>query len=695
MNDPSARPLPSRLLLLLLVLLAVHAAILVWAAAGPLAIYREDHRWSEFALVTFVSLAACCGALAWFGQRTRMIAMAASVAAAAALLTPGAVAVVALAMLNAHVVGTRLLRFAGVPGGRDAPLPWTIPVLVGCAVWIGLLASAGSFKIHYAPVYALLLLGPLAYGWPDTMAAFARLGSFMSARDSFSGTERGWIALLLTMLLLHLFIVARPEVGYDASTMHLQFAALVNDAHRWRFDVGRYAWAVMPLGADWAYAAAYVVGGENAARAANLAFGILAAALVYQLVRRHARSELALASVCMLVSIPIAFAETGSLYVENLWSAFLLAAVLVTLRLREGMLGWSAGWPLLALLAAGAMQSKVIGVLWLGPLLAYALLVCSRRPPPRMPGARGMLLVAIAATIAAWPYVNAWLRTGNPVFPFMNSVFRSPLADTATSFTNPVYAIPLRPWSLYEVLTDGHRFIEGANGAAGFHWLLLIALIVVAALRRRHADFWVCAALAAIFFVAVYSQQAYLRYLFPAFMLLAVLGGWAATELGERLPTRIAMLVAGGLLCVLHVRLMHTGAWANAQLCIGCAFDAEKRREFASSYMGDRIVADYLNRTLPDARVGFLMLNGPSPAGYVGYSRAANWHDNTFFQGVAAADSAADIDTLVQRYGLTHIVYRTANAQMDTPAVREFRQSRLTPLWRFQDFVVATIDPRR
>ena len=583
MKDHSSSTLPRGLLLLLLLLLAVHAAILVWAASGPLAIDRQDHRWIEFARVTLVSLAVCGAALAWFGRHTRMIYIVASVTAAAALLTPGAVTVVALCLLNAHVIGTRLLRFSRIPDHRGVTLPWTIPILVGIAVWIGLLCATGAFKIHYAPVYVLALLGPLVFAWPEVIAAITRLRAFVSATESYSGTERGWIALLLTMLALHLFIVARPEVGYDASTMHLQFVALVNDEHRWRFDVGRYAWAVMPMGADWAYAVAYVLGGENAARAANLSFGMLAAVLVYQLVRRHARRELALASVCLLVSIPLAFAETGSLYVENLWSAFLLGALLVTLRLREGSLGWQAGWPLLTLLAAGAMQCKVIGVLWLGPLFAYALFVCIRRPPPRATNARGALLVVLAAVIAAWPYANAWLRTGNPVFPFMNSVFRSPLADTAASFTNPLYSIPLRPWSLYEVLTDGHRFIEGADGAAGFHWLLLIALILVAALRRRHADFWVCAVLATVFFIAVYSQQAYLRYLVPAFMLLAILGGWAATDLGERRLTRIAMLVVGAVLCALHVTLMHTGAWANAQLCESCAFDAQKRREFTSS----------------------------------------------------------------------------------------------------------------
>ena len=83
--------------------------------------------------------------------------------------------------------------------------------------------------------------------------------------------------------------------------------------------------------------------------------------------------------------------------------------------------------------------------------------------------ARDLALLAVAVTIAAWPYANAWLRTGNPVFPFMNALFRSPLFDATASFNNPLYNAPLRPWSPYELVWSSGRFIEGFDGAAGFH----------------------------------------------------------------------------------------------------------------------------------------------------------------------------------------------------------------------------------
>ena len=693
MTSPPAAALTRLGLATLFLLLAVHAAILAWAAAGALSVERADSRPFEFAAVTFGALVVSAAVLALFGRWTRVIAVIGPMIAVTMLLTPGAVLVVLSCLLSAHVLGTRLLRL--LRGDAEiATLPWTIPVLVGVAIGIGLVGATAAFKVHYAPVYALLLIAPLVFAWRDVSSAFAAIFGFLSVPARYSGTERGWIALLLTVFLLHAFLVARPEVGYDASTMHLQIALMVDDAHRFRFDVGRYLWAVMPLGADWAYVVAYMLEGEKAARGMNLAFGALACAVVYQLVCRHARRELALASVCLLASTPLAFAEASSLYVENLWAAFLLAAVFVVLEFRGGSLACRAGLPVAALLAAGAMQCKVIGVLWLAPLLAYALWLCGRRTSSR-PDTRASLLIGLAAVLAAWPYANAWLRTGNPVFPFMNALFRSPFMNDLASFDNPLYRVPFRPWSPYQLITESHRFIEGADGAAGLHWLLLIPLVLVALVRRRSADYWLCAALAAAFVVAVYLQQAYLRYLYPAFMLLAVLGGWSASAFGERRSARVAILVVGGALCLLQIRLIPSGSWPNAQLCVACAFDRHARDAFVSTYMGDRIVAEYLNHNLPEARVGFLMLNAPSPAGFVGYSRAANWHDETFFQKLASATGADQVDEIARRFRLTHVVYRTATPNMENKGIRDFRDARTLPVWKFRDYVVAAIVPPR
>ena len=474
-------PLPRRHWPWLIALLAVHAGILAWAAHGPLSRPLNGFRIGEFYGVALATLIVAGATFAWTGRHARAWAAAGALLGAAIILQPGPVFVVLLGFLNTYVVGTWILRQA-VPAARTriATLPLGIPVLVGLCAWMGLLAATAPLKIHYAPVYAAGLLLPLFWLCGDTRAALQRFAAtFAPATQMPSGTERGWLALLQMAIAIHLFLVARPDVGYDANAMHLHIALLMDAHHQFPFDVTRYAWAVMPLGADWAYVAAYLLGGETAARFANLCFGALACHLVYELVRRHARPELGIASVALLASTPLAFLETGSLYIENLWAAYLLAALFVTLEMRSASESRPLYWVALALLAAGAMQCKVIGVLWLGPLVVYALLTGRPREALRASDARVFAVLALAVLLAAWPYVNAWIRTGNPVFPFMNHVFRSPLYDAAAAFTNPLYVTPLRPWSLYETIVGSKRFGEGEDGGGG------PALAAAAAARVR------------------------------------------------------------------------------------------------------------------------------------------------------------------------------------------------------------------
>ena len=260
-------------------------------------------------------------------------------------------------------------------------------------------------------------------------------------------------------------------------------------------------------------------------------------------------------------------------------------------------------------------------------------------------------------------------------------------------FINPLYVTPLRPWSLYETIVAGKRFGEGNDGGAGLHWLLLLPLIFVAFARRRPAVQWAVAALAVVFFVTVYLQQAYLRYLLPAFLLLAVLGGWAANDLPDRRGTRVVMLLVGGLLCLLHVRLIPAGAWDNSDLCLQCGFDARARDTFVATYMPGRIVARHLNRDLPDARIGFFLLNGPAPTDYMGYSRSGNWHDIPVYTDLKRAQTADDVAIIAKRFELTHAVFRTAAPEQVNDAIAVFRERDTITVWQFQDFIVARIKP--
>ena len=128
-------------------------------------------------------------------------------------------------------------------------------------------------------------------------------------------------------------------------------------------------------------------------------------------------------------------------------------------------------------------------------------------------------------------------------------------------------------------------------------------------------------------------------------------------------------------------------------LCPRCGFDAQARDRHIASYLPGRLVARYLNRELPDARVGFFLLNAPAPNDYMGYSRSGNWHDIPVFDPLRFAQTADDVAAVARRFELTHVVFRTAAPEQVNPAITAFRERDTVPVWRFQDFIVAKIKP--
>ncbi|MDR1967095.1 MAG: glycosyltransferase family 39 protein [Burkholderiaceae bacterium] len=687
LQKDGTEPFSRRYLAWLVILVVVHAAIAVWALTrvAQTPVYYVP---GGFLVVAGVTLAGFGAVLAWRGACARAVACSGALLVACALFTPAVTFVVALLLLNAFVLGDRIQAAVGTRMTDEPPLHFALATLVGMGVWMAVITMTASLKIHFPALYAVVLIVPLLSLPRTTQKALGAIGRLLvQPGPAMTAIERAWVVLLVTLVVVHLFVAAKPEVGYDALAVHLRVPLLMADAHRWSFDVTRYLWAVMPLGADFAFSSAFLLGGEGAARLLNLAFAILAGLLLYALIRRRARRDVALASVCLFASAPIAYLETSTLLVENLWLAFLLGTLLASF----DYLAHRSPRALcaLALLAAGVMQTKVIGVIWIVPLLAYVGQRAFRDGGFRALTRRQWLLVTVAVAMAAWPYVNAWLRTGNPVFPLMNALFRSPFYLTTASFNNELFNAPLLPWSIYDLIWSSGQYIEGSNGAMGFHWLLLLPMIALALVRWRSREFWLSVGLAAIFFVGVYTQQSYLRYLLPFFALVAMLGGWALGAIADSRAMRMGLLMAGALLCAVNLRFMYTASWPNLDLCPRCTVAPQIRQDYLASFGADRIVESYLNRCLPDARVGFYALG--SPALFAGYSRAAMWHDHPTFSALNWAQSADDIVANARQFGLTHIVYRDPADNTENDALREFRQRYAVPIWRGNGRVIAKL----
>lgn len=679
---------PRGAVLALLALLAVHVVLAV-VAIGRL---PADSPYNPVDVTALRQLGLpALGVLAAlaFAARTKpafVLAMV-LVASAGALLGSGALMAVVLVGLAATLVGDLVVT----PASDRQPVRVDLALPCGLAILLALQSAGGTLRVHDRIAYVAVLVGIVVLRRERAAALLQQAAATLRASAPASPLARAWMAVLGALAFLHVVVVARPEVGFDALAMHLQFARIVTERHAWSPDVGRYAWSVMPLAADWLFATGNLLAGEAGARALNLAAAVLAARLLVVIIDAGTATRWpALAMAALIASAPLAFLVTGSLFSEALLCAFLLGTLVA-------WQAWSASRAPAALVAlawcaAGALQCKATAMLWVLPMAAGLVAVHGRGLLTRM-SARQHAAVALAACAAAWPYVNAWVRTGNPVFPFVNGVFRSPLFSTDGSFNNPLYNAALRPWTPYEILLESYRFIEaapGTGGAPGFGWLIVLPLVGVALALRRYRRLQVAMiALAAAFFVLVFLQQSYLRYLLPAIVVATIAAGWALNDLARQRIVAGAILVLGLGCIVVNLRHIDSGNWTNADLCRRCAFDAGARERYVARYAPLRLVAEWLQANVPDARVGFLVV-GPSPAGYTRESRAAGWHDVEAYPGLIAADNADQVLGQVRRWRLTHVVFAIVPDRLER-AMTEFGARHTRPIVEIGNYRIAEV----
>ena len=117
-------------------------------------------------------------------------------------------------------------------------------------------------------------------------------------------------------------------------------------------------------------------------------------------------------------------------------------------------------------------------------------------------------------------YLEAWYLTGNPIFPWFNSVFKSPFYPLA-NFVHYKNSFDVNLIYLFTFFSE--KYIEGSVGSFGFQWLILLPLILliyVFNLKNNNHGFILLSAL--IVFSLIFYFTSYLRYVYPAFILLLI-----------------------------------------------------------------------------------------------------------------------------------------------------------------------------
>ena len=580
---------------------------------------------------------------------------------------PLAVLAVLYILLSAYSMGRLILR--KIP--RPTSTTQLLTLLTGLCAYLVWFLITLRFPIHYARVYGVLLAVPV---W----LAF-RYGLFPVLASPAGPEERrtAWPLTLLWMPLMANWLLAlKPEVSEEGLARHLVFGAHLAAEHAWTFDVQKFTWAVFPTGGESMFGLAYLLGGEAAARLLNFALLALMCWMLHE--RIHARVPGWIAALLAggLATLPLTQMVTGSLSIENWVAAYLLGAVLM-LRLhkkeRRSIYAWVS-----AALAGAACACNLSGFVFLVPF--YVAFASMTRPSAWIPGA------LLALSIGLFPYVDAMLRTANPIFPYFNNFFPSQFYQSLTAFRDSPFHERFSYRGLYDLTFHSRRFSAGSDGAFGYTWFLLLPVALAGVKRRWPRTGFV------------------LLWTVPAGALLILLIAPELRNLYPLMPLSILLIgISIGSYRVHSYGLGRTlGCFAVAAYTLNLAFfpgAGALHRDFVFGPLFSSAAVDaYVAAHAPERRLietlkshqpvlGVAVFESPNIGAYAGRIFTNSWRTPGFPQRLYESSNAESMDILASELNLNYFVAskETEARHLKIVPSREFIDRYTAPVASFGD----------
>ena len=605
----------------------------------------------------YTGLFALAAALIFAVRRSLLLpCFACGVALYAAVLT-GAAPVLSVVYFALGCYGIGLLAFRKLRlAGRDELRPlWldTVALVTGAGIWGFAVSFLAFARWNWPVVHGLLLAIPAMIAgrsiWNRSRAARrTRVAAGLNVSEYWA------MALLLYVLGAHFLMSLKPEVSADGVAIHLTVPMHMAVHHFWPFDVTQFSWAVMPMTAEWCFTTVYLLGGEYAAKLLPFVFLCITCVLIVLLCRRVATPTLAMVIAAVYAATPVVQLISGAMFTDTIWAAFLLGAAVLILHWTE----WrdAAALPASGILLGAAMATKLVALSFAAPCLAWVFFNCFgwKRRFDRKSMAALIVAGVLFVLVAAPPYATAMVKTGDPVFPYFNNIFRSPHYDTTPNWDDFRWKTRLTWHTPIDVTFHTSKFLESQNGALSLSWIVILVLLLFPPRGMFTRAVAAALSIGAIFFLLTWSRASYMRYLVPLFPLLLFVFAAYLGALRSKQPWlyRAVMGITVATVLVGTFLLPASGYW-HKNFCL----DPRNFKAEAAKYMEQmaplRVMVDYLNRTAPGQPAAFFWVGA---AGLEGRPYTSGSHTWDFFHECDEARSAQAVKQLMAKNGIRHFV---------------------------------------
>ena len=554
--------------------------------------------------------------------------------------------------LSSFLLGRIILRFMNEDEGADDPI---LQILVGLGFYGTVVGLFAHFPISYPSTYYLLLLFPIFLKYRECTNIFKVIIEYVFRKKKPKLVSSFMDCTITAVGLIYILVSFMPELGFDALAMHLFIPAQLYSKHKWSFDAVTYVWATTPMLGDWIFSIPYMISGEFGSRLILVGFIFIVAGLIRKFCLWAGGNHVGVRwSTLVFFSTPLTFALGSTLFIDVIWSAFLIAGFYAVYKFcfdssSEGLSLYTA-----SLFLGYAAASKAV-TLTILPILVVILFLKYKVWFKLIYVKKILIAILIFILMGCSPYITAWVFTGNPVFPFFNAFFKSTYYPFVNFDSSAVFGRGVHWDTIYKTVFESGRYFEAGPGASGFQWLILLipALFLLLISGKKKGLLILLTGIAILTFV--FQSVSYLRYAFPAWALLAAAIGVAiSTDARSTSVLSKIFALACVLVVVLNLLFFSAGSFYR-DFSLKSIFDRSSDGSYIVSRLPIRKAVQIVNELNLSMRP-IAVFGSPLGAGLKADALYPNWYNNRFQSAVASSKSDKDLANVLMGYGVDYII---------------------------------------
>jgi hypothetical protein len=553
---------------------------------------------------------------------------------------------------------------------------WSFTMRAVLSLPLGLAAIAyGEFLLGLVgwlkPVHQLLFLLIVAgVGFREGVRflseGWAAVRGFRSIWVNFSRIRKFFFIVGVAALLLALMVTFTPPFDYDGLMYHLQGPRLFLEAGR-IIPIPENWFTYYPATWEMLFMLGMGLGSDIFARLISFSTLLIFLLTTFAFGKRYLPAPGGWLSAAMVISVPMMLAWGGFAYVDLPWSLFQFLAIgllLMWIENREDKLLILSG--IMQGLALGSKYTALSGVGIIGLVIFWFSVNKKYSGCGSIKSfVSSILKFAIPTVLIASPwYLKNLIWTGNPTFPFFlpQSIIDTAELDICLDYLSSfgtgrsIIDYLLIPVTVF---IDNNKF-STFTVLGDFPNPVMLLSIVYPFIRKKFVGkgeildvLIVITFIQYIVWMASSLQSRFLMPLFPGVSIIASAVIISFSHLGTK--TNWAKILSigavGGMLVStlllvgnLYIRIK------PHEVIIG----TQSKREFLSAYVFDFKAIDYINSSLPDDVMVFLLWDG---RGYYCYDKCLpDIGQSRWTAATAEIHTIEDISIWLETKGITHIL---------------------------------------